>query len=223
MTPGRLALETECGIRESDWKGVHWVKWNDAVREAGLEPNKMQEAYASDHLLGLLAQLSKEIGHIPTEADLRMKARKAPGFPNGKTFGRLGSKPERIGLLLDFCQKHSEYAEVVSLCDSALASLPEIQDDELTSTEKEGVVYLIRSGRHFKIGFTYDLERRESALAYQTVHKNVKVHSFRTDDPSGIEAYWHKRFADKRVRSDAEWFALNAKDVTAFRRRKRFM
>lgn len=223
VAPGRLSLEAALGIPESAWRGVFWVRWSDAIREADLEPNQLTAAYSTEYMLNALAKLAIEVGHVPTEAELKMKCRQEPGFPYGKTLRRLGTKPERIALLFDYCRSHAGFEQAASYCAQALAALPKIDEDAPESTDGDGFVYLIRSGRNYKIGRTNDLERRERELSYQTVEKNVKVHSIRTDDPSGIEAYWLRRFADKRLRPDGEWFALTAKDVSAFKRRKNFM
>lgn len=221
VAPGRLALESETGIRESAWRGVYWAKWNDAVREAGLEPNKKVTAYPKDQVLHILAKLTKEIGHIPTYAELRLKSRTQPGIPADKVFTRLGGKSEIVTELREYCESRPEFSDVVAICEESLVALAPDSDIRTALTDADGIVYLLKSGRRYKFGFTNDIDRRISELANQTAEKIFNVHSIRTDDPSGIEAYWKRRFAAKCVHN--EWFTLDAKDVAAFRRRKKFM
>ena len=42
---GRQSFFNETGIRESDWKGKFWARWNDAVREAGFKPNQARKGF----------------------------------------------------------------------------------------------------------------------------------------------------------------------------------
>jgi hypothetical protein len=93
----------------------------------------------------------------------------------------------------------------------------ESRRDEV-EVEDFGFVYLLRSGRFFKIGRTNALGRRERELVLQLPEKANVVHHIRTDDPVGIEAYWHKRFEARRW--NGEWFELDSADLKAFRRRK---
>jgi hypothetical protein len=210
---------SETGIKQSDWFGIHWARWSDALREAGFEPNELTEGYEPEELLEKLAELTLELGRLPTSADMRFQAKKEGGFPSDKTFGRLGTKSELISSLRNHCLGRHEYASVVRLCEEYAPrrqpeELPEVSDDE----PEFGFVYLIQSGRFYKIGKTNSIGRREYELAIQLPERAVTVHVIRTDDPSGIEAYWHNRFGAKQ--RNGEWFELDRADVAAFKRRK---
>jgi len=55
---------TETGINYSDWHGKYWVRWSEAVREAGFEPNEMNEAYSQKWLIEKLIALIRVISHL---------------------------------------------------------------------------------------------------------------------------------------------------------------
>ena len=59
---------------------------------------------------------------------------------------------------------------------------------------------------------------RFGSLSIQLPERLKMVHVIRTDDSSGIEDYWHRRFEAKH--KNGEWFELDAGDIAAFKRRK---
>ena len=216
---GQMRFLAETGIRQSDWIGVYWVRWSDAVKEAGYEPNVMQKAFGDDWLLEKFASLVRELGHYPVSAELRMKARSVPEFPSHTTFARFGRKPQLASALVNWCESSGGWEDVQAVC-APLAVCEGADgapvDDETTAPVQ--YVYLLKSGRYYKIGRSNSPGRREYELSILFPEPVVSVHAIRTDDPVGIEQYWHHRFAERR--KNGEWFELRKEDVSAFRRRK---
>lgn len=217
---GRQRFFSETGIKESDWYGKYWARWSDALKEAGYTPNLKQGSYDEGWLIEQLILFVSEIGRFPVVAELRLKARKDKGFPSHTTFARLGNKAEVVGKILDHCRQKNSYDDVINICQSLARIEPEDDDARSVDDSNLGYVYLIKSGRYYKIGRSNFVGRREYELSIQLPEEVTLVHSISTDDPIGIEAYWHKRFKDKR--KNGEWFQLTSHDVKAFRKR-RFM
>lgn len=214
---GKERFYAETGIKESDWHGKYWVRWGDAHKEAGFQPNKLNSAYEDGHLLGKLAIFIRELGHFPVAGELRIKARQDNTFPSHNTFARFGGKQNLIARLVKYCQGVGDLDDIVKIAESvATINVPDTK--ESPDLIDFGFVYLLKSGRHYKIGRSNAVGRRERELAIQLPERAEVVHSIKTDDPAGIEAYWHKRFEKKR--KNGEWFELNSDDISAFKRRK---
>lgn len=216
---GWRGFEQETGIKEYEWFGKLWARWSDALREAGFTPNQLQGAYEKTDLLDKYSKLAQELGRLPTSGDIRLKTRNDSSFPSNSTYeNRFGTKGELIEQLRTYCQGRTEYENVLRLCEGYAPRSRNESEKPDSPTEQIGFVYLIKSGRFYKIGKTNSAGRREYELAIQLPEKAKTIHLIRTDDPSGIEAYWHNRFSDKR--QNGEWFELSAADVTVFKRRK---
>lgn len=221
---GERAFYSETGISKTDWWGKFWARFSDAVREAGFSPTEFpdEKQYSNEDMLGSYARLAQELGRLPTVGDLKLKKRHDPNVPNSKTYEtRFGSKLELVRQLASYCANWPEHANVLVWCQDYITKNRVAATDECGPEGEIGYVYLMKMGKFFKIGRTNDVVRRGREITIQLPEQAIRTHFFRTDDPAGIEAYWHRRFAGKR--RNGEWFELSAKDIAAFKRRKSFM
>ena len=143
-----------------------------------------------------------------------MKEQQDHTFPSHSTFHRLGPKATVLQRVCHYAQERG-WEDVVKLCTTTSPVEPSTPPQDSVMV---GCVYLAKAGKYYKIGRTNAMGRREYELAIQLPQKMKMPHQFKTDDPAGIESYWHAHFASKR--QNGEWFALTPDDIGAFRRRK---
>jgi hypothetical protein len=120
--------------------------------------------------------------------------------------------------LSDYCKRIGDLTDVIEICQPHLKA-PE-HTEKIGKPAINGHVYLMRSGEYHKIGKSNHVGRREYQIDLLLPEPVNTVHSIATDDPDGIEAYWHSRFKNKRA--EGEWFSLGQDDIRAFKAR-RFM
>jgi hypothetical protein len=219
---GFRKFESETGIKRSDWLGVFWARWNDALREAGLAPNQLKSATPLPKLLEKYAKFALELGRLPAAADHRFKEHRDSEFPNHTTFtSRLGLKAKLVRKLLEYRRPLSEYQDVVKMCEAYAPGQGQASEDKASLDVQVGFVYLLKHGsrREYKIGRTNNRLRREGEIGVELPEKVQPIHVIQTDDPAGVESYWHRRFASKRKgrnRSSASEQPQDLKELAAF-------
>lgn len=165
-------------------------------------------------VLERVASACRHFGRLPTAQELKLYRRQhEPSFPSYDVIqARFGSMVELTARLSEWARGRNDMADIAAMLPAGFRSAAP------TAGQREGLVYLLRSGPHFKIGRSDEVERRVKQISVALPEAVELIHAIRTDDPPGIEAYWHRRFADQRA--NGEWFKLSASDVAAFKRRK---
>ena len=217
--PGRAAFETQTGIKMSDWYPHLWLRWGDALTEAGYEPNKWQAAISDSIIIQHFIRLTRDLNHLPVHGEIKRRAKTDPEFPSDGTFLRFGGKEKLLAAVLRYCKANPRNEDIIILIEKAQAAAKPVV--ERASKPLTGFVHLMKSGRHYKIGHTISVGSRERQLAIKIPIPPTTIHSIETDDPVGVEAYWHRRFESKR--GEGEWFDLSPEDVGAFKRWKRIV
>jgi hypothetical protein len=212
---GERIFKRETGFSHHYWKGGYWRSWSAFQIDAGHEPNSQTEKISDDIVLNRFAQLALEMNAVPSEADLMLKRNDDPSFPSKAVYRRWGSRDALLAKVADYCESEVQFAPVLDLLRRGVTSR---MDSRLEAGQINGFVYLLRSGKNYKLGRTNAVGRRLRELAIQLPQKPDTVHVIETDDPEGIEQYWHRRFANKR--QGGEWFSLTTDDVKAFKRRR---
>lgn len=212
-------FKKETGISEHEW-GKYWARIGDAQKEAGCTPNQLQGAYSDDFLIEKVIDLTRKLGRFPTYREIKVEKNNDSQIPDRKAFQRLGTKEELACKVMEYCSEKIGYDDVIDLCRIIPGKFCEEENKDCDGVSV-GEVYLFKSGRHYKIGKTNDTVRRGNEIRIQLPEKMDLIHSIKTDDPSGVEAYWHRRFAGKR--GLGEWFDLSGSDVKCFKRWRRIV
>lgn len=217
---GLKAFVAASGIPQSQILGRHWATWNEATLEAGLAAATFGSDKKPDELVVVVtANLIARLQKWPTNNELILARRRDPSFPSLNVFRRLREQPTFLSKLLAHCASHAELEVAKRVVAERMATVTSKDGIASAAASVQGYVYMMRSGRRYKIGRSNSPARRHREVRLDLPDPTSLVHSIPTDDPAGIEAYWHRRFSSMRVR-DTEFFELNATDVAAFKRRK---
>jgi hypothetical protein len=79
VPPGRRKFSSETGITEGVWSGKYWLRWSDALGEAGFAPNVWQLPYEEQFLIENYIRRIRELGHFPVTRELKLTRRNRKG------------------------------------------------------------------------------------------------------------------------------------------------
>ena len=210
--PGKHLFSKDTGISEAKWSGVIWARWSEALLDAGFAPNTLQQRLDSETMLRKLVDLARRLGKLPTRTEIKLERQLDPNFPSHGAVARHFPTQAMLLVAIKTQAVSLQYTDLLA----ALPQVVEIVDVECVL--KEGYVYLLLSGNHYKIGRSDNIERRMREIKISMPEPVTLALFIKTDDMAGIEAYWHRRFSERRA--NGEWFRLTPDDVRAFKRRK---
>jgi hypothetical protein len=89
---GEGVFKRETGISPYYWRGGYWRSWSAFQADAGYAPNSPTQKIPDEILLHRFAELALERNQVPTQADLALKRKEDPSFPDKAAFKRWGGR-----------------------------------------------------------------------------------------------------------------------------------
>lgn len=113
--PGRLVFEGETGIKQSDWYPDIWLRWGEALAEAGYAPNKLTGRIEDEVVIQKYIGLVRELNRFPILGEIRRKAKIDKSFPSHTRFDRFGGKDKLIEAVVDYCRNNPGFDDILAL------------------------------------------------------------------------------------------------------------
>jgi hypothetical protein len=211
------AFFKETGLGPRDLHRCGWPTHGALLQSQGLARGTMRQAYSDEDLFRPLAELTQTLGHFPTQNEREVERHREPAFPSTEAYFRRARGTSLKAEFVAWCRRCDEYPDLVAkLSGSDATAIRQARP------AVRGYVYMIRSGKRHKIGRETTAGARQAA-AGTWLEDPAVVHRIATDDPEGVERYWHERFRKQNKLVKGEIYDLNAVDVAAFRAWKKLV
>jgi hypothetical protein len=185
QAPGQQAFERATGVKRSDWYPHIWLRWSDALAEAGYAPNVFQTKTSDDVIIEKYIGFVRELGRFPVEGEIRRKAKSDRSFPSHTSFNRFGGKQKLLAGIAAYCRKASGFEDILALyLEQENTSAPASSEKHREAKVATGFVYLMKSGRHYKIGRT---NRRRLFTVSRLMIRSASKPTGTGDSPTNAE------------------------------------
>jgi len=207
------------GLNQRDLVRAGWPTYGALLKSQGFQPGGMKRGYTDEEIFRPLAELALRLGHFPTQNEREVERHRNSAFPSTEAYIRRGRGALLEHALREWCEATNSFPDLVPSLKRAGAAV------RASGPVVKGYVYMLRdgsSGKRVKIG-KESVEGARQAAAATWIENPKAIHRIATDDPEGIERYWHERFKKEGKHVVREWFDLLPSDIAAFKAWKKIV
>jgi hypothetical protein len=167
--PGQLAFTSVTGVKRMEWYPGFWLRWSDALSDAGHAPNGFQAKTSDQTVIEKYASFIRELGRLPVSGEIKRRAKADPSFPAHTVFSRLGGKDLLIRAVAAHCRRIGGFDDILALCAERETQIapPTASKASREPKIRTEFVYLMKSGPHYKIGRTNSVARKGQRTGHQ--------------------------------------------------------
>src|SRR3990172_9399816 len=149
-------------------------------RAAGDEPHKFGiPGRSPDEFFQIYGNVIRDLKEVPTRAE--WKRRKAKPTADSYLRKLKVSWRQMPFAFQEWAIKQSGWEDVIQICKTHCMNLKQDPDESEESLPSVGYVYLMKSGKHYKIGKTNSVGRRQYELGTKLPEEAKTIHFIETD------------------------------------------